>query len=108
MPAAGTHSIYMKTFLCALNPALPIDLIRLERLSTLWFEGNPIEFPPPPIPETGSSLVLSVVESRTMHSSIHHVLSMLGETGRGRLFVSYIHDLMIRERRRKREGGLDI
>jgi hypothetical protein len=28
-------------------------LLKLEKLSTLWFEGNPIEFPPPPIADTG-------------------------------------------------------
>ena len=37
---------------CAGNTSgLPTDFLKLKRLSTLWIEGNPIEFPPPPIPD---------------------------------------------------------
>jgi len=32
---------------------IPIDFLKLKRLATLWFEGNPVEFPPPPIPDLG-------------------------------------------------------
>lgn len=43
-------------FLCArvltahVSTGIPIDLLKLQRLATLWIDGNPIEFPPPPIP----------------------------------------------------------
>jgi len=32
---------------------IPVDFLKLEGLATLWIEGNPIEFPPPPIPDLG-------------------------------------------------------
>jgi len=42
-----------KMMLLLFTSGLPVDFLRLERLSTLWVEGNPIEFPPPPIADTG-------------------------------------------------------